>query len=54
MQLKNVKILPTKYDTSTNLWPANRLLADYLTQVDRKMDAKSRRILLSLISVKLS
>ena len=51
---KNIKISSTIYDGNTNLWTASRIFEDYLTRLDRKMGAKDRKILLSLIRVLLN
>jgi hypothetical protein len=43
---KNVKSLLTKYEANTNSWMTTEIFKDCLIQLDRKLGAKSRKILL--------
>jgi hypothetical protein len=43
---KNVKRLPTKYEDNTNSWMTTKMFEDFLTELDRKLGAENRKILL--------
>jgi hypothetical protein len=43
---KNVKRMPAKCEANTNSWIITKILEDYLTQLDRKLGAKTHKILL--------
>jgi DDE superfamily endonuclease. len=52
--VNNVKKLTIKYVTSRSSWITTILLGEYLSQLDRKMDAKNKKDYLSLIIVLLT
>jgi hypothetical protein len=43
---KDIRRLPPKYEPSTNSWMTTKIFEDNLTQLDRKLGAKNRTILL--------
>jgi hypothetical protein len=43
---KDVRRLPTKYEANTDSWMTTKISEDYLTQLDRKLDAENCEILL--------
>jgi hypothetical protein len=40
---KDVKRLPTKYEANTNSWMTTKIFEGYLTQLGRKLSAKSHK-----------
>jgi hypothetical protein len=40
----SVKRLPTKYEANTYSWMTTKIFEDYLTQLDRKLGARNRKI----------
>jgi hypothetical protein len=48
---KNVKRMPTKYEANIYSWMTTTVYKDLLIQLDRKLGARNRKILRSLISV---